>query len=72
MNEAVVSIRTSVDDYLTSIYLHHWQASLVHQVRLADEFYCRYDDRGVFTWYDDNVDQVRGYFQVLNEQYSDV
>jgi hypothetical protein len=65
-------VNSSFSRLLLDIYLHHWQASLVHQVRLANEFYCRYHDQGLFTWYDDNVDQVRTYFQVLNEQYSDI
>jgi hypothetical protein len=41
-------------------------------MRLANEFYCRYDDRGLITWYDDNVDKVRTYFQVMNEQHSNI
>ena len=61
----------SFSQLLADIYLHDWQSSLLHHVRLANEFYCRYHHQGLFTWYGD-ITKVEMYFHHLNETYADI
>jgi hypothetical protein len=56
---------------LFNIYLHNWQLPLVRQIRLADEFYGRYDNIGFFTWCG-STENLEIHFNELNYQHPDV
>jgi len=53
------------------IYLQNWQISLVRQIRIANKFYGRYHDMGIFTWDGSNI-ALQTCLLELNEQYPDV
>ena len=56
---------------LFNIYLHNWQIPLVRQIRLADEFYGRYHNMGLLTWYGP-TDKLQICFNQLNKEYPDI
>ncbi|CAF1097789.1 unnamed protein product [Adineta ricciae] len=56
---------------LLNIYLHYWQQHLVGQIRLADEFYGRYYNMGIMTWFG-SITSLQACFTELNYQHPDV
>lgn len=61
----------SFTQLLFDIYLHQWQIILVRHMRVTDQFYGRYHNRGIFTWNKGRVD-FHKYIKELNEQNPDV
>ncbi|CAF4070474.1 unnamed protein product [Adineta steineri] len=56
---------------LFNIYLNYWQIPLVRQIRLADEFYGRYYNMGIMTWYG-STNTIQTCFNELNYQHPDI
>ncbi|CAF1097680.1 unnamed protein product [Adineta ricciae] len=56
---------------LLNIYLHYYQQPLVSEIRLADEFYGRYYNMGIMTWFGSRT-ALQTCFTKLNYEHPDV
>ncbi|CAF1320317.1 unnamed protein product [Adineta steineri] len=65
------SINFRLSRLLFNIYLNYWQLPLVQQIRLADEFYGRYYNMGIMTWYG-STNTIQTCFNELNYQHPDI
>jgi hypothetical protein len=65
-------LNLSLTRLLGNIYLQNWQAPLVIQIRAAHEFYGRYHDIGIMTWYVAAMNKLQATIDELNRQNPDV
>lgn len=57
---------------LFDIFIYHWQIILVRYIRVNNQFYGRYHNQGIFTWYDSDNELLAMCINELNEQNPDV
>ncbi|CAF1550694.1 unnamed protein product, partial [Adineta ricciae] len=59
-------------ELLCNIYLQYWQLPLVRQIRVANEFYGRYQNKGIMTCSEVNMDNLQTTFNELKQQHPNI